>query len=321
MAMPLGWRILAEHDAAGTPLTRDRLRDAVRETGQSISTDRAEHCSPSPGLRGSFESECDPDLRHPERYLDFLAARRELLAQASQSFLTELRDGVRAIGAAELRPLVVVTEKKDDVRAAQITFLVAELGRRGFAEPALDSEIADPANGAALAVAEAFWPDGLQTGQGQPVVLELDPSTANLPRLEELGYLVFTSVDALLGYAVRLNQAASGEEEAPPEEPSPDGGPVALEFEKAMRELYERARSEANYHTTYFLGMLAELGALVTARKLLYAPAVSDGFAILWERGRLDLTVEALVIQPRFADLFTTQEIEIARHRLDRFGY
>ncbi|WP_062440005.1 DUF2637 domain-containing protein [Herbidospora daliensis] len=39
--MSLGWQILADHDAAGTPLTRDRLRDAVRETGQTISTDRA----------------------------------------------------------------------------------------------------------------------------------------------------------------------------------------------------------------------------------------------------------------------------------------
>ncbi|MBP2708204.1 hypothetical protein JOL79_30935 [Microbispora sp. RL4-1S] len=39
--MPLGWRIAADHEARGIPLTRDRLRDAVRQTGQSISTDRA----------------------------------------------------------------------------------------------------------------------------------------------------------------------------------------------------------------------------------------------------------------------------------------
>ncbi|MFC4588628.1 MFS transporter [Sphaerisporangium corydalis] len=39
--MPLGWRIVADHDARGITLTRDRLRDAVRQTGQSISTDRA----------------------------------------------------------------------------------------------------------------------------------------------------------------------------------------------------------------------------------------------------------------------------------------
>lgn len=39
--MPLGWRIAADHEARGIPLTRDRLRDAIRQNGQSISTDRA----------------------------------------------------------------------------------------------------------------------------------------------------------------------------------------------------------------------------------------------------------------------------------------
>jgi hypothetical protein len=39
--MPLGWQIAADHDATGVRLTRDRLREAIRQTGQSISTDRA----------------------------------------------------------------------------------------------------------------------------------------------------------------------------------------------------------------------------------------------------------------------------------------
>ncbi|MEV4079804.1 DUF2637 domain-containing protein [Nonomuraea fuscirosea] len=39
--MPLGWQIAADHDARSVTLTRDRLRDAIRQTGQSISTDRA----------------------------------------------------------------------------------------------------------------------------------------------------------------------------------------------------------------------------------------------------------------------------------------
>jgi hypothetical protein len=39
--MPLGREIAADHEARGIPLTRDRLRDAVRRTGRSISTDRA----------------------------------------------------------------------------------------------------------------------------------------------------------------------------------------------------------------------------------------------------------------------------------------
>ncbi|PRX61431.1 uncharacterized protein DUF2637 [Nonomuraea fuscirosea] len=39
--MPLGRHIAANLAAQGQPLTRDRLRDAIRNTGQSISTDRA----------------------------------------------------------------------------------------------------------------------------------------------------------------------------------------------------------------------------------------------------------------------------------------
>jgi hypothetical protein len=37
----------------------------------------------------------------------------------------------------------------------------------------------------------------------------------------------------------------------------------------------------------------------------LAAPAVSDGFAQLWERKRIILTVEALVIDPKFSELFS----------------
>lgn len=39
--MPLGWRIVSDLETRGEPLTRERLRAAIRETGQPISTDRA----------------------------------------------------------------------------------------------------------------------------------------------------------------------------------------------------------------------------------------------------------------------------------------
>lgn len=39
--MPLGRQLAADHEARGVTLTRDRLRDAIRQTGQSVSTDRA----------------------------------------------------------------------------------------------------------------------------------------------------------------------------------------------------------------------------------------------------------------------------------------
>lgn len=88
-----------------------------------------------------------------------------------------------------------------------------------------------------------------------------------------------------------------------------------------MRAIYDRARREAGYNATYFLSMLAEHGGLATARKLLQAPVVSDGFTALWQKGRLHLSVEAVIIQPRFAGLFSEAEIETARRRLGQFGH
>jgi hypothetical protein len=61
-----------------------------------------------------------------------------------------------------------------------------------------------------LTIAEACWPEGLQPGQGDPVILELDPAEADLPRLKELGYEVFTSIESLRGYVRRRNQEAAG---------------------------------------------------------------------------------------------------------------
>ena len=67
--------------------------------------------------------------------------------------------------------------------------------------------------------------------------------------------------------------------------------------------------------------MVAEPGPLESVRRLLRSPAVSDGFVTLWERQRLDLTIENVVTDDRFAHLFTEDELAVARKRLDDFGY
>jgi hypothetical protein len=284
-----------------------------------------------PGALASQWIPTDPDLWKPARYLDFLAARRQLLADAANAFLAELRSGVTGASAIQLERLGVSSEEVEvDERVAEVKRLAQELTALGYGEPAFDAEIADPADGRVLAIAEALWPEGLQVGQGNPIVLELDPAEADLPRLEELGYEVFTNVQSLRGYAQRRSEVAAGllpDEGAMPVSP-PDSasepessGPRADDFESAMRAVYHRAKDEAGYNATYFLGMLAEHGGLETARRLLAATKISDGFAALWERKRLDLTVEALALKPEFQDLFTAEELETARHRLEQFGY
>ncbi|ASW54751.1 AAA domain-containing protein [Plantactinospora sp. KBS50] len=87
-------------------------------------------------------------------------------------------------------------------------------------------------------------------------------------------------------------------------------------FHQAMVRIYERARDEANYHPTLLLRMITEKGGLATARQLLRNSAVSDGFTALWERGRVDLTAEALALQPEFKPLFTEDELAVATTRV-----
>ncbi len=89
-----------------------------------------------------------------------------------------------------------------------------------------------------------------------------------------------------------------------------------------MCNLYRRAKSEAKYNAKFFLQMVSSRGGLDTAKYLLNSPKVSDGYTALYERGRLDLTVEAMVIEnPKWHELFTSEELAKARLRLKKYGY
>jgi hypothetical protein len=85
--------------------------------------------------------------------------------------------------------------------------------------------------------------------------------------------------------------------------------------------VYERARDEASYNATRFLQMVSGSGGLEAARQLLRSPAASEGFTALWQKNRLDLSVEAHVLKPEFQDLFADEEQSIARSRLEAYGY
>jgi len=99
--------------------------------------------------------------------------------------------------------------------------------------------------------------------------------------------------------------------------------PISIEneFDEAMMDIYRRADSEAKYKATRFLQMLNEHRGLETARTLLHSSNVSEGYTALWERGRLDLTVEALVLQTRWDELFTDDERALARRRLEEYAF
>jgi hypothetical protein len=83
--------------------------------------------------------------------------------------------------------------------------------------------------------------------------------------------------------------------------------------------VYEDAKRETGYNATRFIQMVSERGGVATARHLVLATTPSDGFTALWERGRLDLTVEHLILDPVYSDLFTDDERAMAQGRLDSY--
>lgn len=92
-------------------------------------------------------------------------------------------------------------------------------------------------------------------------------------------------------------------------------------FHEEMLSIYRKAKYECNYNATRFLQMVTEQGGLVAAKTLLHAQGYSDGFTALWECKRLDLSMEALVLQEQWSKLFTVEELAVARERLQELGY
>ena len=94
-------------------------------------------------------------------------------------------------------------------------------------------------------------------------------------------------------------------------------------FHEEMKGIYHRALNECQYRATRFLQMVNEQGGVQAAKSLLHASGYSEGLTALWERGRLDLTMEALISndKERWSGLFTDEELSVAQKRLQELNY
>ena len=103
-------------------------------------------------------------------------------------------------------------------------------------------------------------------------------------------------------------------------DPTPDVA-AAARLDGDMVDIYRRTGEAFDYWPNYFLRMVRNQGGLVAARKLLADRKVSEGFLRLVKARRLDLSVEYVVLKPRYAQLFTPEERKIARDRLATYGF
>ena len=150
-----------------------------------------------PGALASQWIPDDPQLWRVDRYRDFLVARQELLAKATNTFLAELLHGDTAIlDQAHATPIAGISEtvilEPDGDEWAQAN-LNSWVKKQGFAVGIEFFELSDPDTSEPVAVLDLAWPDGLQEGLGQKVAYIADADPAVTAAANRLGYRCFAS--------------------------------------------------------------------------------------------------------------------------------
>lgn len=80
-------------------------------------------------------------------------------------------------------------------------------------------------------------------------------------------------------------------------------------FTQELIDKSQQAKKECKYNPTRFLQMIAKNGGVKTAKMLIAKDEISDGFTVLELCGRLDLSMEACVVDKKYAELFTDDEV------------
>jgi len=92
------------------------------------------------------------------------------------------------------------------------------------------------------------------------------------------------------------------------------------EFEKKVQ-IAIKEMINLGYKPKAFMSMIFESDTVTAVKKLLNNKNISEGFIKLWEKGRLDLSMENIVYSENWGDLFTKEEINISEKRLKEYKF
>jgi hypothetical protein len=185
-----------------TFLTQDtNLRVSDRDPAEYLEAFARKH----PGAVASHWIPMERDLWRVENYHTFLAARRELLAEAANIFLDSLLAGVvpestTSPSGLEQRVVVVSGGVESEEEEQLIQACNAWVVQHGLPEGEYLYELTDALTGEPLAALDLAWPSGLQEGYSQPVALLIDESQETEEAANRAGYRYFTDVHAFRAY-------------------------------------------------------------------------------------------------------------------------
>lgn len=157
-----------------------------------------------PGALESHWIPADPQLWKIDRFADFLAARRELLAQAANKFLDSLLAG----SLPETKETTPITERKvvvsgsvdNEEEERQLLDTNIWVVDQGLPEGEFGYELVDAESGELLAILDLAWPDGLQEGLSDPVALLIDETEETHEEANKARFKCFTNALDFMRY-------------------------------------------------------------------------------------------------------------------------
>ena len=97
-----------------------------------------------------------------------------------------------------------------------------------------------------------------------------------------------------------------------------DAQNLGEQFRERLILLYHETGSVVHYPRV-LMEMVQNHGGIEAAKLIIQDMTCT--FEKLWEAQRLDLSVEAVVLEPQWAELFEPDDLNIARQRLTDAGY
>lgn len=156
-----------------------------------------------PGALASQWIPMDKDLWKIQNYLDFLEARKVLLAQEMNRRLEELLHGdikwLEGIVAPETIEQVVVGVTSETVEEV-LENLNSWVEEQGLPAGIISYDFADIETGEQKAVFDIAWPNGIQAELSQPVAVLLNETTEVISLASAAGYRCFNTVSDFKEY-------------------------------------------------------------------------------------------------------------------------
>lgn len=147
----------------------------------------------------------DPALWKIDRYLDFLEARKLLLAAEANKRFEDLLHGQThwLAGSAVVPPVPThaplggITSEVEDQELEEFNDWVEA---QGLPRGQMAYDYADPNTGVQMAVFDLAWPEGLQAGLSAPAAVLLNETAEVLMLANASGFRCFTSLEDFRGY-------------------------------------------------------------------------------------------------------------------------